>query len=68
MSWTERQQAMLREMGLRVWAPAAEEPTAEIALSVTEAPAGPTAAPLRAQPVAAPATTSAPSARRGAAV
>ena len=52
MRWSERQVAMLREMGVRVWAPQGEaaEPTA-----VVDAPVAPVSAPVRvSSPVAAP--------------
>ena len=41
MSWTERQRAMLQDMGLRVWGPF-EEPTpqAEAAVAAPAAPVG----------------------------
>ena len=52
MRWTERQQAMLREMGLRLWLPGApaSEPAAEPA----------TAAPAAAAVASEPATEIAP--------
>ena len=54
MGWDERQRAMLREMGLRVWAPAGEEPgalaapsTDAVVVPVPAAPAAGTAPPRR---------------------
>lgn len=38
MSWTERQRAMLDAMGLRVWAPAADEAAAAVAAEAPPAP------------------------------
>ena len=58
MGWTERQQAMLQEMGLRLWAPAPElppgpapVPAPATAAATAAAPAAPTPpAPVRAMP------------------
>lgn len=62
MGWTDRQQAMLAEMGLRLWLP----PAAASAGLLAEQPADPVAAApqaLEAAPVAAPAAAPAPAAR-----
>ena len=44
MRWSERQLAMLREMGIRVWAPPAREDAGD-ATAVAERPAEPASAP-----------------------
>lgn len=62
MAWTERQQAMLRELGLQLWLPPQAVPdTAPSVSSAPDAPAAPAAAPAQAaalppaaRPVAAP--------------
>ena len=61
MRWTERQQAQLREMGLRLWGPGESGSGAPAALAEAEAvPARPPAAPARAvAPAAAAAVTAA---------
>ncbi len=51
MRWSERQVAMLREMGVRVWAPQAEPPPA---LPVADAPESAAPAPVAARPAAPP--------------
>ena len=58
MAWSERQRLMLQEMGLRLWAPAAEpvasrEPVSPVAPLPT-APRGPDARPAEPSPRAAP--------------
>jgi uracil-DNA glycosylase len=49
MAWSEHQQAMLREMGIRVWSPPEAEPAAAVA-EVTPAPQNAAPAPPRAAP------------------
>ena len=58
MRWSDRQQAMLREMGLRLWLPA--EPASELA-------AAPTAEPSMSMPAAGPAPDTSLAAARAAA-
>ena len=53
MRWSERQLAMLREMGIRVWAPAATPTGAEDAGEAATLVAERAAAPIAASPVAA---------------
>ena len=65
MAWSERQRLMLQEMGLRLWAPAAEpvasrEPVSPVA-PLPPAPRGPDARPAEPSPRAA--TTSEPRAQ-----
>lgn len=68
MSWTERQRAMLAEMGLRVWdAPAAQSPTATPA-SEAAAPVAVKAAIAAAPPPPAPDIAASPKARDSGAV
>ena len=52
MAWSERQRAMLRAMGLSVWAPPAEAPSTP-SPAEPEAVAPPRAAPIEAPPAAA---------------
>jgi uracil-DNA glycosylase len=49
MRWSERQLAMLREIGIRLWAPALPEPVA-VAVAVVEAPPAALVAALPAAP------------------
>jgi hypothetical protein len=64
MRWSERQLAMLREMGIRVWAPAAatrDEDAGEAATLVAERAAAPVAAsPVATSPVASSPVASSP--------
>jgi uracil-DNA glycosylase len=53
MAWTEHQQAVLRAMGLRVWAPMAPEASLEVAMPVPDAPTEPPE-PTVLRPVPAP--------------
>lgn len=63
MAWTDRQQSMLREMGLRVWAPASVNTVAEVPAVPPAQPAAPPASPpvrsAPTPPVKAPVTISA---------
>ncbi|MBA4177013.1 MAG: uracil-DNA glycosylase [Leptothrix sp. (in: Bacteria)] len=69
MSWTERQQAMLQAMGLKVWAPAGMTATATAAAApaVPAAAAAPAAAAVAAAPAAPAARAPAPTRRASAA-
>jgi DNA polymerase len=58
MAWTERQQALLQAMGLRVWSPAAAELAAPLAPVVAADPV-PVPTPINTVPAAAVATSSA---------
>ncbi len=57
MRWSDRQLAMLKEMGLRLWLPAARDASADSDVALAEAPV---AAPVG-QPASAPSPNAAPS-------
>ncbi len=64
MSWTERQRAMLAEMGLTVWSPPGGTPEAAAQATAHEVPAeAPTPAPVALRPAATPPAVTRPPAR-----